>query len=105
IRMHMSHISVKDLPISEAQKAQLASLLPLLPKAQDMIVQAQGLVGLVAWLLGVGHQRRFLIQTMDSAELRPGGGFTGQYGILQIQNGRVTPPSLTDVTLLLCRQW
>jgi len=100
IRMHMSHISVKDLPISEAQKAQLASLLPLLPKAQDMIVQAQGLVGLVAWLLGVGHQRRFLIQTMDSAELRPGGGFTGQYGILQIQDGRMAPFNLTDVTLL-----
>jgi hypothetical protein len=37
---------------------------------------------------------------MDRAELRPGGGFTGQYGIVQIQDGRVTPPSLTDVTLL-----
>src|SRR2546421_3059302 len=100
IRMHMSHISVKDLPISEAQKAQLTSLLPLLPTARDTIIQAQGRVGLVAWLLGVGHQRRFLIQTMDSAELRPGGGFTGQYGILQIQDGRMAPPSLTDVTLL-----
>lgn len=100
IRTQMSHISLKDLPISSSQKAQLASLLPLLPKAQDMIVQAQGLVGLVTWLLGVGQPRRFLIQTMDSAELRPGGGFTGQYGIVQIQDGRITPPSLTDVTLI-----
>ncbi|MFL5698862.1 MAG: DUF4012 domain-containing protein [Ktedonobacteraceae bacterium] len=100
IRAQMSHISLKDLPISNSQKTQLASLLPLLPKAQDMIVQAQGLVGLVTWLLGVGQPRRFLIQTMDRAELRPGGGFTGQYGIVQIQDGRVTPPSLTDVTLL-----
>ena len=100
IHTQMSHISLKDLPISDSQKTQLASLLPLLPKAHDMIVQAQGLIGLVTWLLGVGHPRRFLIQTMDSAELRPGGGFTGQYGIVQIQDGRVTPPSLTDVTLL-----
>src|SRR6266566_2813584 len=100
IRAQMSHISLKDLPISNSQKTQLASLLPLLPKAQDMIVQAQGLIGLVTWMLGVGQPRRFLIQTMDRAELRPGGGFTGQYGIVQIQNGRVTPPSLTDVTLL-----
>src|SRR5437764_5776739 len=43
---------------------------------------------------------RFLIQSMDSGELRPGGGCTGQYGIVQIQDGRITPPSLTDVTLL-----
>ncbi|MFL5658744.1 MAG: DUF4012 domain-containing protein, partial [Ktedonobacteraceae bacterium] len=100
IRLQMRHVSVKDLPISNAQKAQLTSLLPLLPQAQDMIVQAQGLVGLVAWLLGVGQPRRFLIQTMDSAELRPGGGFTGQYGILQIQGGRMSPFNLTDVTLL-----
>lgn len=100
IRMQMSNVSIKDLPISDAQKNQIASLMPLLPKAQDMIVQAQGLVGLVTWLLGVGQPRRFLIQTMDSAELRPGGGFTGQYGILQIQDGRMSPLSLTDVTLI-----
>jgi hypothetical protein len=100
IRTQMSNVSIKDLPISDAQKSQIASLLPLLPKAQDMIVQAQGLVGLVTWLLGVGQPRRFLIQTMDSAELRPGGGFTGQYGILQIQDGRMSPLSLTDVTLI-----
>jgi len=100
IRMQMSNVSIKDLPISNAQKNQIASLMPLLPKAQDMIVQAQGLVGLVTWLLGVGQPRRFLIQTMDSAELRPGGGFTGQYGILQIQDGRMSPLSLTDVTII-----
>ncbi len=100
IRAQMSSVSIKDLPLSDAQKNQIVSLLPLLPKAQKMIVQAQGLVGLVAWLLGVGQPRRYLIQTMDRAELRPGGGFTGQYGILQIQNGRMLPLSLTDVTLI-----
>jgi uncharacterized protein DUF4012 len=100
IRLQLSHVSIKDLPISNAQKAQILSVLPLLPKAEDMITQAQSLIGPISWLLGVGHPRRFLIQTMDTAELRPGGGFTGQYGILQIQDGRVTPPTLTDVTLI-----
>ncbi|MFL5625036.1 MAG: DUF4012 domain-containing protein, partial [Ktedonobacteraceae bacterium] len=100
IRAQMNNVSIKDLPISQEQKNQIASLMPLLPQAQDMIVQAQGLVGLVTWLLGVGHPRRFLIQTMDRAELRPGGGFTGQYGIVQIQDGRMSPLSLTDVTLI-----
>ncbi|MEO8953135.1 MAG: DUF4012 domain-containing protein [Ktedonobacteraceae bacterium] len=96
----MSQVSINDIPISSSQKAQLASLMALLPQAESMITQAQDWVGLVSWLLGVGQQRRFLIQTMDRAELRPGGGFTGQYGILQIQDGRMSPLSLTDVTLL-----
>src|SRR6266568_509061 len=100
IRFQLSHVSLKDLPISDAQKAQISSILPLLPKPEALITQAQGLVGPVSWLLGVGHQRRFLIQTMDSAELRPGGGFTGQYGVLQIQDGRMSRLSLTDVTQL-----
>ena len=100
IRAQMSQVSINDIPISASQKAQLTSVMALLPQAESMITQAQGLVGIVGWLLGVGQQRRFLIQTMDSAELRPGGGFTGQYGILTIQDGRMSPFSLTDVTLL-----
>jgi hypothetical protein len=100
IRLQLSHVSIKALPISNAQKAEISAVLPLLPKAESMITQAQGLINPVSWLLGVGQSRRFLIQTMDTAELRPGGGFTGQYGILQIQDGRMSHLSLTDVTLL-----
>ncbi len=100
IQQQMSQVSIKDIPVSDSQKKQLVSVVNLLPTARDTIIQAQGMVGLVAWLLGVGHQRRFLVQTMDRAELRPGGGFTGQYGILQIQDGRMSPFNLTDVTLI-----
>src|SRR3989440_4607157 len=100
IQQQMSQVSIKDIPISDSQKKQLASVMTLLPQARDTIIQAQGMIGVIAWLLGVGQERRFLVQTMDSAELRPGGGFTGQYGILQIQNGRMSPFTLTDVTLI-----
>ena len=100
IRVQMSQVRMSDVPISDKQKAQLTSLLAQLPKIQDMLTQGQGLVGLVSWLLGVGQQRRFLIQTLDSAELRPSGGFTGQYGVLQIQDGRMGAFSLRDVALL-----
>ncbi len=100
IQAQMSQVSIKDVPISDSQKKELVSVMDLLPTARDMIVQAQGLTGLVAWLLGVGGQRRYLVQTMDKAELRPGGGFTGQYGILQIQDGRMSPFTLKDVTLI-----
>ena len=100
IRAQMSQVSLEQLPISDAQKKQLGSVLTLLPTAQNAIEQGQGLIGIVAWLLGVGHERRFLLQTMDRAELRPSGGFTGQYGILDIKDGRMAPLSLRDVTEL-----
>ncbi len=100
IRLQMSQVSLKDLPLSDHQKAQLNSVLALLPQAHDTILQVQGQVSLVAWLLGVGQPRRFLVQTMDRAELRPSGGFTGQYGRLEISNGRMSPFNLRDVAQL-----
>jgi uncharacterized protein DUF4012 len=100
IRSQMSQVSIKDLPVSDTQKKELASVMALMPKAEDMIVQGQGLIGIVSWLLGVGHERRFLVQTMDRGELRPGGGFTGMYGVLTLQNGRMSPFTLQDVTPL-----
>ena len=100
IQMQMSQVSIKDLPISTTQKNELSSVMALMPKVQDYISQGQGLIGIVAWLLGVDHARHFLVQTMDNGELRPGGGFTGMYGLLTIQNGRMAPFSLQDVTEL-----
>jgi len=100
IQMQMSQVSIKDLPISTTQKTELSSVMTLMPKVQDYITQGQGLIGIVAWLLGVDHARHFLVQTMDNGELRPGGGFTGMYGLLTIQNGRMAPFSLQDVTEL-----
>jgi len=100
IRAQMSQISVNRLPISAAQQKQFTSLMALLPRVQSLIEQGQGLVGIVSWLLGVGQPRHYLVQTMDNAELRPGGGFTGIYGLLTIHDGRMAPFSLQDVTLL-----
>jgi len=100
VQSQMSQVSVNELPISASQKAQFSSLMGQLPGIQGLLAQAQGDVSMVAWLLGVGQPRRFLVQTMDTAELRPGGGFTGDYGVLQIDNGRMSPFTLTDVTLI-----
>ncbi len=100
IQAQMGQVQLQALPISDKQKAQLAKVLEQLPKVHDLMTQYKGLIAPVAWLLGVGQPRRFLVQTMDNAELRPGGGFTGQYAVLQIQNGRMGPLSLRDVALI-----
>ncbi|HKV59482.1 MAG TPA: DUF4012 domain-containing protein, partial [Ktedonobacteraceae bacterium] len=100
IKTQMSQVSLNQLPISPSQQKEITSAMTLLPKAQSYIEQGQGMIGIVSWLLGIGQQRRFLVQTMDRAELRPSGGFTGQYGVFSIQNGRVDPFTLQDVTEL-----
>lgn len=100
IKAQMSQVSLSQLPLSATQQKEIASVMTLLPKAQSYIEQGQGIIGIVSWLLGVGQARRFLVQTMDRAELRPSGGFTGQYGVFSIQNGRMAPFSLQDVTEL-----
>jgi hypothetical protein len=100
IKTQMSQVVLNQLPLSAAQQKEITSAMTLLPKAQNYIEQGQGMIGIVSWLLGVGQARHFLVQTMDQAELRPGGGFTGQYGVFTIQDGRMAPFTLQDVTEL-----
>lgn len=100
INQQMRYVQLKELPISDGQRAQLLAMTGQLPHIRQLVTQSQNLVAPVAWLLGIGHKRRFLVQTMDRGELRPSGGFTGQYGVLEIENGRMAPFSLRDVALL-----
>ena len=101
IQTQMSQVNLASVPFGSAtQKAKLAKYLTQIPQAQSLITQVQTLVGPVAWMLGVGQTRHFLVQTLDRGELRPSGGFEGQYGLLTLQNGRLSPFSLKDITLL-----
>jgi hypothetical protein len=54
-------------------------------------------------LLGIGEPAYYLIVAMDSSELRPGGGFQGNYGILTLEGGKQSakhPLALSDVYTL-----
>src|SRR5947199_1509723 len=94
--------SLDALPasINAHQRAQLVQLMQLIPQAQADLVQVRDLLDAAGWMLGVNEPRTFLVQTMDRAELRPTGGFTGQYGELSIKGGRVAPFSLRDISLI-----
>ena len=100
IQAQSHSISLDALPISPQQRDQLQKLLQLLPQGQADLLQVLDLLGAANWLLGVDEPRTFLVQTMDRAELRPTGGFTGQYGELQIKGGRVAPFNLRDISLV-----
>ena len=101
IQTQMNQVNLAQMPFgTTAQKAEIAKYLNDIPQAESTISQVQGLVGPVAWLLGVGSPRNFLVQTLDRGELRPSGGFEGQYGVLTLNGGRMSPFTLKDITLL-----
>jgi len=96
-----SHLlSLKALPISTQQRGEFVQLLQAIPQVETDLAQVHDLLGSAGWILGVDQPRTFLVQTMDRAELRPTGGFTGQYGELQINSGRIAPFILKDISLI-----
>lgn len=100
IQAQSAKVSLDSLPISASEKSQVGQLLQQLPQILNDLGIVRNLLGSAGWLLGVDQPRTFLVQTMDRAELRGTGGFTGQYGELTINGGRVAPFSLTDISLL-----
>jgi len=100
IRAQARMVSIDALPISPQQLDQFNQLIEAIPQAQADLIQVRQLLSAAGWLLGVDAPRTFLVQTMDRAELRPTGGFTGQYGELQINSGRVAPFALRDISLV-----
>jgi len=47
-----------------------------------------------------GQTRTFLLLLQNNYELRPGGGFLGQYGVLKIQDGKIVSFFVEDANLL-----
>lgn len=100
IALQSHAISLDALPLSAHQLDQARQVLPLLPRAVLALNTAHSLMGAIGWMFGVNGPRDFLIETMDRSELRPTGGFNGQFGDLHINGGRIAPFSLENVALV-----
>lgn len=96
----LASVDVNSLPLSAHQKTLFQAFVPLLPQVNALLPQASSLIGVAGWLLGVGTPRHFLVQTLDRGEMRATGGFTGQYGVLTLDDGKLAPFSLQDVNCL-----
>jgi uncharacterized protein DUF4012 len=70
---------------------------PALPQAFD---DADTLLQAAPALLGVQQPASYLLELLDSAELRAGGGFIGNYGIVTVAGGRVESATVRDTYLL-----
>ncbi len=92
-------IQLDSLPLNDSQRQMLGSVITLLPKAVGDMEMAQDFLKTKAldWLIGVDKPRNFLVQTMDRGELRSTGGFTGQFGMMPINGGRMGKLDLQNV--------
>jgi Protein of unknown function (DUF4012) len=97
VEAQLSGLDLSQLSLTAAQLATFNALHGQLPHLRDTLRQANQWLPPIAWMLGVGQPRHFLVQTLDRAELRPSGGFTGDYGVLTIGDGKLEPFSLYNV--------
>ncbi|MFA6184097.1 MAG: DUF4012 domain-containing protein [Parcubacteria group bacterium] len=77
------------------------NVINFLPVKEDTKKEIQTIDALVTeFTKKTGVEKRFLILLQNNMELRPGGGFLGQYAVLKIKDGMVTGLTFEDANLL-----
>jgi hypothetical protein len=71
--------------------------LPMLKAWQD---EANNLLAVIPTLLGLSSPTNYLVELLDSSELRPGGGFIGNYGVATLSGGKLQTANIRDTYLL-----
>ncbi|MDX9913366.1 MAG: DUF4012 domain-containing protein [Candidatus Moranbacteria bacterium] len=77
------------------------NVINLLPIKEDTKKEVQTIDALVGeFTKKDGVERRFLLLLQNNMELRPGGGFLGQYAVMKMKDGEVTGLTFEDANLL-----
>ncbi|HEY7974463.1 MAG TPA: DUF4012 domain-containing protein, partial [Ktedonobacterales bacterium] len=72
-----------------------------LPVVSQLVNDLDGVAHVLPQLLGVGKPATYLVEVLDSSELRPTGGFIGNFGALTLDAGRLDPGfHISDITLI-----
>jgi len=91
--------SLADLP-SRSLRLSIAEFDALLPTLNASFALADNAIAVAPALLGVTHPASYLIEIMDSTELRAAGGFIGNYGIVKVDHAKLAAFSISDTYLL-----
>ena len=83
-----NQLDVGALPSQLQPGTKYGKMLGLLPEAQGAIGEMQSLLQFIPAMLGIGTPASYLVVAMDRSELRPGGGFQGNYGFLVLDGGK-----------------
>lgn len=96
----VDHLQPSDLALEPSLGKYIGILRKDGPKLQDAVTQAQSFLSVAPLVLGVNSPANYLIEILDSTELRPGGGFIGNYGLVTLTNGHISAIHMTDVDLI-----
>jgi hypothetical protein len=96
----VKHLSPDDTQLDPRVGKLMTAFHTYLPTLLSSLSDVNKLLPVLPTLLGIGTPTNYLIEVLDSTELRPGGGFIGNYGILTLTNGRESNAHITDVDLL-----
>jgi len=66
-------------------------------KIHKLVKDGKPILENTPWLLGKDSPRKYFLLFQNDAELRPSGGFWTAYGILEVNNGKVTPLVSSDI--------
>jgi serine/threonine protein kinase len=89
-----------DLQFDSRLGKAVASFHQYLPSLQALLHEAVQLLPVLPSLLGISAPAYFLVELLDSTELRPGGGFIKDYGFATFIGGRLSAAHITDANLL-----
>lgn len=96
----VNHLQPVDLQADPRITKEIGTLRKALPEVQSWLTTVDKLLPIAPLLLGIGKPTNYLLEILDSTELRPGGGFIGNYGVLTLSGGQVASAHITDVDLL-----
>jgi hypothetical protein len=105
-RLAINAISLADLAampgslVSASQRTQLEQFIRDKDKVQEQLTTFAGWIDLLPGMLGITGPEQFLLMLQDRSELRPTGGFLGNFAILTLRNGQLQPFSLEDTYAL-----
>jgi len=95
-----NHLQPGDLQLDPRLGKLVATFHKDLPRIQAWFATVEQLLPVAPTLLGIGTPANYLVEVLDSTELRPGGGFIGNYGIVTLSGGRLAAAHITDTYLL-----
>jgi hypothetical protein len=86
--------------LSAQQRRELQQAIAQWPSVRPLAAQADAILAGAPALLGLNSPTSYLIELMDRTELRPGGGFIGNYAVMTLSQGKVQPFTISDTYLL-----
>jgi hypothetical protein len=93
-------ITTDGLPGSFSANGKLSMILAKVGQAARLARYFGQMLGVAPQLLGVGKPATYLLLAMDHSELRTGGGFIGNYGLLSVTNAHLQSAALQDTYVL-----